>query len=199
MPTISLSRLLPLIGSLILSFSPAVMLADGGGQDVNMEELKQSILSKVRTLTTYISLIADKDQDNDLRLDAKELAVGLFESPDKIVEVSSLTRSAPFEVPVSNYFHRLYTYNYHQVRITYFEVSHVSQLEPGVDGSLYGTATIYQLFEAFDREGNRVYADKTTKLISIRVDEIERITETGNETYLDIKLGNIKVYETRQG
>lgn len=182
--------------SLSLADSSQVMQKVGLSEE-NLGDFKQGILEKVTELTNHIAVIADKKKDLVLRNEAVTAAKKLFLSDEKIVEISSLNTTVTKKIPVRQYFSRLLNLPYYKVRITFYEIAHVSQLEKAPDGKLYGTAYIFQKFEGYDNENNLVYTDRTIKKVEVVVDQLTK--SIGDQTvYIPIiRLGNINVDETK--
>jgi hypothetical protein len=166
--------------------------------DADLEAFKEKVLKKVNLLTLYISNIANKQLDSELRRDNITQAVNLFQDKNaNYVEVSSKNAAEVRKYSVNQYFRRLYATDAGQVRITFYEVAHLSDFRQGPDGKYYGTAHIYQLYEKFNQEGALVYSDRTVKKVEITIDQQAKRVGDQEITVWDVRLGNIKVQETR--
>ena len=159
------------------------------------EKFKALVLKKVHLLTNYISIIADKDQENTKRQDAIDSAINFFIDKDRIVQVSSKT-SKTKNIPVRTYFQRLYSIEAGKVKITFYEVARITEFTEGKDGSLHGVAQIFQLFESFDGEGRLKYTDRTIKNVRVVMRFNEKFTGQKMEKIMEVKLGDINVEET---
>jgi hypothetical protein len=161
---------------------------------------KKVINTMVRDLQTYISRIADKDEQEQRRRDAIDQAVELFVSQDSnIVQVSSVTRKTVKDILVRRYFHRLYAIEASRVDITFYDVARLDSLRRGEDGKYYGTAYIYQLTEIYFQEKNALtpdYVDKTIKKIQIVLEPDDYWLRNERGPKFTAKLGDIKVDET---
>ena len=165
--------------------------------DKDLGAFKEKVLKKVNLLTVYISNIANKKADDQLRRDNITQAVNLFQDKNKTyVEVSSKNSSTIRKYSINQYFRRLYAVDAGQVKITFYEVAHLSDFRQAPDGKYYGTAHIYQLYEKYDYEGALVYTDKTIKKIDVTIDNLVKRVGDQEASVWDVKLGNIKVEET---
>ncbi len=166
--------------------------------DKDLEAFKGKVLKKVNLLTLYLSNIANKEIDNQLRRDNITQAVNLFQDKNgNYVEVSSKSSSVVRKYSVNQYFRRLYATDAGQVKITFYEVTHLSEFRQGPDGKYYGTAHIYQLYEKYNHEGALVYTDKTVKKVNVTIDNLVKRVGDQEINVWDVKLGNIKVEETK--
>jgi hypothetical protein len=165
--------------------------------EAQMEDFKDKALRKTRTLSNYISVIADKSKDNAQRDKAIDLAVKLFISEDKIVEVSSLNTDDIKRFKVREYFIKLKLLPYSKVTIEWFDIFYASDFKKRTDGRFEAVATIFQRFSGITEEGG-AYIDITKKNITIIIDKGEIMIGTNIETYWDIFLGDIKVVETKK-
>lgn len=166
--------------------------------DKDLDAFKDKVLKKVNLLTVYISNIANKKADDQLRRDNITQAVNLFQDKNNTyVEVSSKTSSTVRKYSINQYFRRLYAVDAGQVKITFYEVAHLSDFHQAPDGKYYGTAHIYQLYEKYDYEGSLVYTDRTIKKIDVTIDNLVKKVGDQEISVWDVKLGNIKVEETK--
>lgn len=150
-------------------------------------ELKTRVTQKINALQLHISTIADKKIDEKDKLDAIKTALRSF-IPDAQVETSSKYRKEVKKYSVKGYLNRLRILNYSDVKITYTNIARVSDFKQGPDGKWYGTATIYQKFTGFGKDGQIKYQDTTTKDIAVVAEK---------NRYWDIYLGDIKAVETK--
>jgi hypothetical protein len=165
--------------------------------DKDLDAFKDKVLKKVNLLTVYISNIANKKADDQLRRDNITQAVNLFQDKNNTyVEVSSKTSNTVRKYSINQYFRRLYAVDAGQVKITFYEVAHLSDFRQAPDGKYYGTAHIYQLYEKYDYEGALVYTDRTVKKIDVTIDNLVKRVGDQEVSVWDVKLGNIKVQET---
>jgi len=86
--------------------------------------------------------------------------------------------------------------NYDKVNIEWYNIEYVSDLQKQPDGTYVGVITIYQKFQAFDKEKGLVYQDVTKKDVTVYVKRKE--TQIGGRLigFWDVMLGDIRVKET---
>jgi len=168
-------------------------------QDNLSPQRKQAIdslaLEKVRDLSKYISIIGDKKTPWSDAQRVIERAVELFMENSEI-GVSSLGKQDVNYYKVREYFDRLMQLNYDKVTIDWYKIQYVSDLVRQPDGTYVGVITIYQRFQAYDKEKGLVYEDTTKKDITVYVKRKE--TQIGGRLigFWDVMLGDIRVKET---
>ena len=168
-------------------------------QDSLSPQRKQAIdslaLEKVRDLSKYISIIGDKTTPWSDAQRVIERAAELFMENSEI-GVSSLGKQDVNYYKVREYFDRLMQLNYDKVTIDWYKIQYVSDLVRQPDGTYVGIITIYQRFQAFDKEKGLVYEDTTKKDITVYVKRKE--TQIGGRliNFWDVMLGDIRVKET---
>jgi hypothetical protein len=180
----------------------AILFASAGSvmaQDNLSPQRKQAIdslaLEKVRDLSKYISIIGDKKTPWSDAQRVIERAVELFMENSEI-GVSSLSRQDVNYYKVREYFDRLMQLNYDRVTIDWYKIQYVSDLQQQPDGTFVGVITVYQRFQAYDKEKGLVYEDTTKKDITVYVKRKE--TQIGGRLigFWDVMLGDIRVKET---
>jgi len=185
--------------SLIILVSLFAMSDRVAAQDNLSPKRKQAIdslaLEKVRDLSKYISIIGDKKTPWSDAQRVIERAVELFMENSEI-GVSSLGRQDVNYYKVREYFDRLMQLNYDRVTIDWYKIQYVSDLVRQPDGTYVGVITIYQRFQAYDKEKGLVYEDTTKKDITVYVKRKE--TQIGGRLigFWDVMLGDIRVKET---
>ena len=168
-------------------------------QDNLSPQRKQAIdslaLEKVRDLSKYISIIGDKATPWSDAQRVIERATELFMENSEI-GVSSLGKQDASYYKVREYFDRLMQLNYDKVTIDWYKIQYVSDLVRQPDGTYVGVITIYQRFQAFDKEKGLIYEDTTKKDITVYVKRKE--TQIGGRliNFWDVMLGDIRVKET---
>jgi len=152
-------------------------------------------LEKVRDLSKYISIIGDKKTPWSDAQRVIERAAELFMENSEI-GVSSLGKQDVNYYKVREYFDRLMQLNYDKVTIDWYKIQYVSDLVRQPDGTYVGVITIYQRFQAYDKEKGLVYEDTTKKDITVYVKRKE--TQIGGRLigFWDVMLGDIRVKET---
>lgn len=151
-------------------------------------------LEKVRDLSKYISIIGNKETpwseanrviDRTLELFAEGAQMG----------VSSLNRDEIEYYGIRKYLERLMALNYDKVKIEWYNIEYISDLELQPDGRYVGVITIFQRFEG--RTGdNLVYKDTTKKDITVYVERKQTQISGRLIGFWDVLLGDIRVTET---
>lgn len=196
-------------------FLPVIVLAvvlitfnDVSAQTPNVEPseelktyFKKSVLSKVKRLEHYISLISSKSVDDALRKSSIDQAVELFEDENKIVQISSIKdgKETITERPVRVYFDRLYAIKADRVDITFYQVTQLSDIRLGPDKKYYATAYIFQDTKIYYNSEKDIpdYSDRTEKAIDVVIKPDTTIVGDKPVVLYPAKLGNINVKETR--
>ncbi|MFK7968927.1 MAG: hypothetical protein AB8F95_01100 [Bacteroidia bacterium] len=193
------SRLTLVFFMLAVFASSFVVLAQNPPQDAPIgPERKAAIdslaLEKVRDLSKYISIIGNKKTPWSEASRVIDRAVELF-ADESEVGVSSLNRKEILTFPVRKYFMRLAALNYDRVRIDWYNIEYISDLELQPDGRYVGVVTVYQRFEGENDNGLK-YQDITKKDITIYVERKQ--TQIGGRLigFWDVMLGDIRVKET---
>ena len=151
-------------------------------------------MEKIRDLGKYISIIGNKQTpfseakrviDRTLELFVEEAQMG----------VSSLAREAVVYYGIREYLERLMLLNYDKVKIEWFNIQYISDLELQPDGRYVGVITIFQRFEGTTDDG-LIYKDVTKKDITVYVERKQ--TQIGGKLigFWDVLLGDIRVVET---
>ncbi|MEM6768467.1 MAG: hypothetical protein AAF824_13580 [Bacteroidota bacterium] len=169
-------------------------------QDVLSPQRKQAIdslaLEKVRDLSTYISIIGNKNTPFSEANRVIDRAVELFAGGSEI-GVSSLYREQIQYFGVRKYFERLMALNYDRVTIRWYNIQYISDLELQPDGRYVGIITIYQRFEGTTADGLK-YMDTTKKDITVYVERKSTQISGRVIAFWDVLLGDIRVAETTQ-
>lgn len=163
--------------------------------DPNRERAIDSLaLEKVKDLGKYIQIIGNKETPFTEAKRVIERAEELF-APDSEMGVSSLSSNEVSYYKVRAYFERLMALNYEKVKIQWYDIHYISDLEPQPDGRYVGVITIYQRFEGYGKDG-LTYKDTTKKDITIYVEK--KKTQIAGRTieFWDVMLGDIRVTET---
>lgn len=163
--------------------------------DPNRERAIDSLaLEKVKDLGKYIQIIGNKETPFTEAKRVIERAEELF-APDSEMGVSSLSSNEVSYYKVRAYFERLMALNYEKVKIEWYDIHYISDLEPQPDGKYVGVITIYQRFEGYGKDG-LTYKDTTKKDITIYVEK--KKTQIAGRTieFWDVMLGDIRVTET---
>jgi len=198
---ISTSRFLYPLLLLFISFSATAQTSETELSDELKGYFKKSILSKVKRLEHYITLIANKSMDDNLRKSSIDQAVELFEDENKIVQISNLKNGIETvtERPVRVYFDRLYAIKADRVDITFYQVTQLTDVRLGPDKKYYATAYIFQDTKIFYNNSSDIpdYHDVTEKAIDISIKPDTTVVGDRTVVLYPAKLGNINVKETR--
>lgn len=151
-------------------------------------------LEKVRDLSKYISIIGSKDTPYSEATRVMDRAEELF-ATDSEMGVSSLNSDKINYYKVREYFERLIALNYDKVKISWYDIHYISDLEPQPDGKFVGVITIYQRFEGSTDDGF-TYRDTTKKDITIYVERKKTQISGRTIQFWDVMLGDIRVTET---
>jgi len=185
---------------LLLFVSPALSAQDGLSDELK-DYFKKSVLNKVKRLEHYITLIANKSMDDNLRKSSISQAVELFEDENRIVQISSLAngKETIIDRPVRTYFDRLYAIKADKVIITFYKVTQLTDVRLGPDNKYYATAYIFQDTKIYYKESSEVpdYTDVTEKAIDITIKPDTTLVGDKMVVLYPAKLGNINVKETR--
>ncbi|NCA84963.1 MAG: hypothetical protein EOM83_05225 [Clostridia bacterium] len=184
--------------NIILVAMMVALSANTFAQDNVSPERKHAIdslaLEKVRDLSKYISIIGDKktpwseanrviDRTLELFIEGAQMGVSSLATPE--VEYYG----------IRTYLERLMALNYDKVKIEWFNIEYISDLERQPDGRYVGVITIYQRFEG--SMGDKMkYVDTTKKDITVYVERKQ--TQIGGRLigFWDVLLGDVRVAET---
>ena len=170
--------------STVRSFSP---------EDLSAFQAKG--LQKVRKLTENLSIIAQKSTTESRALSTIENSIELFDSENRTVQVSSLSKGEKAKMPVRTYLNRLRLLNYQKVTIEGASFTYVSKFIKGPDGNYYGVARFRQLFTGY-RDNKPVYSDVTTKTVAVVLKPYKKAIEGESVEQWDVFLGDISVEQT---
>lgn len=180
--------------------SLALLVTTGAFAQNNIDpRRKQAIdslaLEKVKDLSKYISIIGSKETQFSEAQRVMDRAEELFAEGSEM-GVSSLEREEVSYYKVREYFERLMALNYDQVKIKWYDIHYVSDLEQQPDGTFVGVITVYQRFEGTSKDGQLEYKDTTKKDITIFVKRKETQIAGRIIEFWDVLLGDIRVTET---
>lgn len=152
-------------------------------------------LEKVRDLSKYISIIGNKQTPWSEANRVIDRTLELFIDGAKM-GVSSLNESEVKYYGIRTYLERLMALNYDKVKIEWYNIEYISDLEKQPDGRYVGVITIYQRFEG-SKGDNLTYVDTTKKDITVYVERKQ--TQIGGRIigFWDVLLGDIRVTETK--
>jgi len=183
----------------IIFFLLSAIVGVGIAQDNLSQKRKQAVdslaLEKVNDLSRYISIIGNKETQIAEANRVINRACELFMKGSEI-GVSSIYKKGIEHYKIRQYLERLMRLNYDKVNIEWYNIEYVSDLQKQPDGTYVGVITIYQKFQAFDKEKGLVYQDVTKKDVTVYVKRKE--TQIGGRLigFWDVMLGDIRVKET---
>ncbi|WP_027002663.1 hypothetical protein [Hugenholtzia roseola] len=154
-------------------------------------------LEKVRDLSKYVSIVGDKATPFSEATRVIDRAVELFAEGAQM-GVSSVNSKAVRYYDVRKYFQRLMALNYDKVTIEWYNIEYISDLEKQPDGRYVGVITIYQKFEARNKDNQIVYQDVTKKDITVYVERKQTQIAGNLIGFWDVMLGDVRVSETRK-
>lgn len=180
--------------ALLLTFSMGAVAQTDDVSPQRKQAIDSLALEKVRDLSKYISIIGDKETAYSEANRVMDRAEELF-APDSEMGVSSLTTDEIDYYKVRKYFERLMALNYDKVKISWYDIHYISDLEKQPDGKYVGVVTVYQRFEGTSDDGLN-YKDTTKKDITIYVEKKKTQISGRTIEFWDVMLGDIRVTET---
>lgn len=177
-----------------LFISGSLVAQSGDISPQRKQAIDSLALEKVKDLSKYISIIGNKTTPYSEATRVMDRAEELF-AQDSEMGVSSLNKKEINYYKVRQYFERLIALNYDRVKIQWYDIHYISDLERQPDGRYVGVITIYQRFEGESDDGLK-YKDTTKKDITIYVER--KKTQIAGRTieFWDVLLGDIRVTET---
>ncbi|MBT34448.1 MAG: hypothetical protein CMO01_32695 [Thalassobius sp.] len=170
-------------------------ILDEGMPNVKKEEFEEKALAKTKELEDYLRLIANKNTKFQKANEAIDAAVKLFIDENRVMEVSSKNRSVVNKYKIRTYFEKLKLLKYDDVRVSWSDISYVSNIRKGEDGNYYGIVTLQQKFEGFI-DGSLVYTDVTKKNMTVILKTYDKYVVGEKQTLWDVYLGDIGVVQT---
>ncbi|SMG10936.1 hypothetical protein SAMN05661096_00363 [Marivirga sericea] len=180
--------------ALLITFSAGAFAQTDDVSPQRKQAIDSLALEKVRDLSKYISIIGDKETAYSEANRVMDRAEELF-APDSEMGVSSLTTEEIEYYKVRKYFERLMALNYDKVKISWYDIHYISDLEKQPDGKYVGIVTVYQRFEGSSDDGLN-YKDTTKKDITIYVEKKKTQISGRTIEFWDVMLGDIRVTET---
>ncbi len=184
-----------LLLTVIISLSGNFVNAQGNISPERKMAIDSLALEKVRDLSKYISIIGNKKTPWSQANRVIDRTLELFADGAQM-GVSSLNQPEVKYYDIRTYLERLMALNYDEVKIEWFNIEYISDLERQPDGRYVGVITIYQRFEG--RSGDKLkYVDTTKKDITVYVERKQ--TQIGGRIidFWDVLLGDIRVVETK--
>ncbi|MEP2668598.1 MAG: hypothetical protein ABJH04_06380 [Cyclobacteriaceae bacterium] len=179
---------------LALFISGNLMAQSGDISPQRKQAIDSLALEKVKDLSKYIAIIGNKTTPYSEATRVMDRAEELF-AEDSEMGVSSLNKKEISYYKVRQYFERLMALNYDRVKIQWYDIHYISDLERQPDGRYVGVITIYQRFEGESDDGI-TYKDTTKKDITIYVERKKTQISGRTIEFWDVLLGDIRVTET---
>ncbi len=177
-----------------LLISGGLMAQSGDISPQRKQAIDSLALEKVKDLSKYIAIIGNKTTPYSEATRVMDRAEELF-AEDSEMGVSSLNKKEINYYKVRQYFERLMALNYDRVKIQWYDIHYISDLERQPDGRYVGVITIYQRFEGESDDGIK-YKDTTKKDITIYVERKKTQISGRTIEFWDVLLGDIRVTET---
>jgi len=152
-------------------------------------------LEKVRDLSKYISIIGNKQTPWSEANRVIDRTLELFTDGAKM-GVSSINQDEVKYYGIRTYLERLMALNYDKVKIEWYNIEYISDLEKQPDGRYVGVITIYQRFEGSIGDKMK-YVDTTKKDITVYVERKQTQISGRIIGFWDVLLGDIRVTETK--
>ena len=181
-----------LLMAMITSFG--LYAQDGDISPQRKQAIDSLALEKVKDLSKYISIIGNKATPYSEATRVMDRAEELFAEGSEM-GVSSLNHKEINYYKVRQYFERLMALNYDRVKIQWYDIHYISDLERQPDGRYVGVITIYQRFEGESDDGLK-YKDTTKKDITIYVERKKTQISGRTIEFWDVLLGDTRVTET---
>lgn len=176
-------------------------IASAQFSELSEEEKKQLFTQKteerIRDLEINIQTICDKKIGKEIRRETVNSTVKYFVDEEKVIQVSSVNDEKVDTFTVRMYLLRLLTLHYSRVEIEWFETRWVSKFRQSPDGQYFGTVRVFQVFKGYGAEGNLKYKDITSKDIEVAIKVTEMDIGRSSKEVLHVRLGDIRVVETR--
>lgn len=162
----------------------------------NLAEYQSKALQKVYELENYLIKIGNKQTNAIDARNATDLAVSLFTNEDRTVEVSSSKRTTKNFYRIREYLNRMRTMPYDNVRVSWSNVSYISNLRKGMDDNYYGIISFDQYFEGI-KDGKVTYRDQTRKNVEVVLKSQNMYRNGESIPYWDVFLSDIGVVSTQ--
>ncbi|MBK9630347.1 MAG: hypothetical protein IPO62_04655 [Saprospiraceae bacterium] len=159
-------------------------------------EIEQKALEKARELGDLLKIIGNKRNDRNIRQNAKDMAMDMFDSDTNQIEVISKLTQTKRKYNIRDYLNHLESLEqYEDVKIEWKYIQTIEEIHQKPDGFWYGKLRIFQIFEGVAAGQSTRYKDITEKDIEIKLND--QNINTGQkkmEKYFDLKFGNVAVY-----
>jgi hypothetical protein len=159
------------------------------------KEFEQKGMSKVHLLETFIQQISNKNTQSFIATQAIENAIQLFDSEERIVEVSSLNSNEKRTAKIRKYLNNLKLLNYDEVDITWADFNYASEFRRAPDGTYQAYISFVQRFTG-KKDGVETYSDITEKRQLVILKSYKKTVEGEESEMWDVLLGDISVEQT---
>jgi hypothetical protein len=122
--------------------------------------------------------------------------VGLFDSDERTVTVSSITSGTVKNRKVRVYFNRLMQLPYTEIKVEWANFQYTSKFTKGNDGKYYGYVTFEQKFTGYI-DGVPVYKDKIERNLTIVISKYQKIVNGNSVDEWDVFLGDMAISERK--
>ncbi|WP_128547003.1 caspase family protein [Larkinella soli] len=160
-----------------------------------LADFRELTRQKVGEFQKYLTIVADPDQQDNIRELALENALKLF-VPGATMQVGSThPKTAVRAYPLEIYLRRLRNLEkkYFDIRISFYDLALVGDwAETG--GGYLTTATYFQRFQGYNQKGQVMYGAKTAK--QMEVDLRRREDPFFEENRWTVLLGDVRLAET---
>jgi len=160
---------------------------------------REQAIKTINDLEKFIQIITNKRSSFDKKNDAIELALDLFIADTTTIEVSSLKSGGIRTFEIGAYLAKLKLLPYASVKITWYKIYLGSNFVKSPDGYYYGSATFLQRFEGISNNEMGNYTDITKRHITIVLKKLDALEGDIKVDKYILKLGDIKVEETKGG
>ena len=174
--------------------NPAKVNVPPASLAIDHDLYSRKALQKTADLSTYLTIISNRNVDLSEADKAVEMAIKLFINEDAQIEVSS--KNGRTRHKVRAYLNKLKLLKYDKIEIHWTDISYVSDLKKGVDGNYYGIITLQQRFNGFV-DGQLVYSDLTEKNVEVMVKAYQKETNGEKQEMWDVFLSDIGVVVTK--
>ena len=152
---------------------------------------------KLKELEDYIKQISTKSTPNEIADQSTENAIKLFDSEDRMVEISSINSTVKTKKKIRKYLTSLRLLPYENIEIEWAEFLYTSDFIKGPDGNYHGYITFRQRFSA--TIGDKIpYTDITTKRTEIILKFYNKAVEGVQTENWDVFIGDISVEKTEK-
>ena len=163
------------------------------------KDYEAKVKRKVLELGNYVGVIANAQTDIGQANSAIGQALTLFIDPKmSTVEVAYTGEDNIKIFDIEGYLTRLKLLRrqYQSVKVTWSNISFITELMRGSDGMYHGAVAFDQAFEGFS-EGKVVYRDITKKIVAVKLKSYNKLVDGESKEQWDVFLSDIGVRVTR--